>query len=244
MSSQRGRLYAAVSSSAAVWSVWLGTAVDDPLAGQAEIAGERGRPRNLLATLQALLGARGAGLGDVAGFALDVGPGSFTGLRSGMAAVRALAWAQSIPVCAVPCWHAMAYAAQPGPQQGVLCAVRARAGVWYLARWPDRAPQAVAMDDVDGWLRHVARPGDRTAGCAWLDQDLARAAAAAAVQVSHSGAGDCDARSIATVALAGPSHAWTDAIAAIPSYVADSEAENRPPTAPMPPCSGLPERAQ
>ncbi|MBM4344200.1 MAG: tRNA (adenosine(37)-N6)-threonylcarbamoyltransferase complex dimerization subunit type 1 TsaB [Deltaproteobacteria bacterium] len=220
------RLCAAVSTSSSVWSAWVGAAWDDPRAGMAQIDGPRGRPRNLLAALDRLLADRGATLADVGRFALDVGPGSFTGLRSGMAAVRALAWALDVPVCAVPAWHAMARAANPPRQVGVLCAIRARTAVWYLARWPDVAPCTVAVDHLSQWLGATARPGDVVAGTAWSDPHLVAAGAEVGVAVEFA-AGDCDAARIAAVALLGPGADWAGALQAQPCYVAASEAENR-----------------
>lgn len=237
-------MYAAVSTSGSRWTVWVGTGLDDPAACQTEVASAHGRPRLLLAGLHALLQARGAQLADLAGFALDVGPGSFTGLRSGMAAVRALAWAAGVPVCAVPAWHAMAHRADPSANAGVLCALRARTGMWYLARWPQDAIQQVATDGATQWLADHARPGDLLAGTAWTDPDLAATAVAALVGLPQCRPFDGEARSVAAVALTGPPQNWQSAVAALPTYVSVSEAENREIAATLPPCGGLPERAQ
>ena len=49
----------------------------------------------------AVLSAAGWEIGDVEKFAVDVGPGRFTGLRVGLATVRALAFANDAPVVGV-----------------------------------------------------------------------------------------------------------------------------------------------
>jgi tRNA threonylcarbamoyladenosine biosynthesis protein TsaB len=52
--------------------------------------------------------------GRPAAFAMAVGPGSFTGLRVGLVAVRTLAWLHAVPVVPVDSLTAIACAAGPG----------------------------------------------------------------------------------------------------------------------------------
>lgn len=49
------------------------------------------------------------GLTDLAYIAISVGPGSFTGLRIGMAAVKGLAFGANLPIVPVPAFEALAY---------------------------------------------------------------------------------------------------------------------------------------
>lgn len=64
-------------------------------------------------------------------FAAAAGPGSFTGLRIGLAAVKGMAFAHDTPCAAVSTLEALAYAA---PVEGtLLCALDARRGEVYWA---------------------------------------------------------------------------------------------------------------
>ena len=62
----------------------------------------------LLPLVQRLMADAGIGLNEVDAFAVDVGPGSFTGLRIGVCAVNALAFAADRPVIAVDALRALA----------------------------------------------------------------------------------------------------------------------------------------
>ena len=84
------------------------------LVGDGEVLGERvSTTVTLLADLDALLRQAGAHVGDVEALAVGTGPGSFTGLRVGLAAARALALALGIPVAGVSTLDALA-AGAPG----------------------------------------------------------------------------------------------------------------------------------
>jgi tRNA threonylcarbamoyladenosine biosynthesis protein TsaB len=58
-------------------------------------------------------------LQDVTGFALSIGPGSFTGLRIGLSTVKGLAYGWRIPVVGVS--TLMAYAARVTDHDGLIC---------------------------------------------------------------------------------------------------------------------------
>lgn len=71
-------------------------------------------------------------LDDIDAYAVSVGPGSFTGVRIGAAAVKGLAFAKNTPCIPVPSLEALAY--NLAGQRGIICpAMNARRGQVYTA---------------------------------------------------------------------------------------------------------------
>ena len=75
--------------------------------------GDEKRSEKLWSEIQALLAGRRLTMVDVDVFAVCTGPGGFTGLRVGIAAVKGFAAALSKPVCGVTSLQAAAFAAGP-----------------------------------------------------------------------------------------------------------------------------------
>ena len=67
----------------------------------------------LLSDIDGVLRAGGVALRDVGLFAAAIGPGSFTGLRAGLATLKGLALTTGRPAVGVPTLHAIAYGARP-----------------------------------------------------------------------------------------------------------------------------------
>ncbi|MGZ4268994.1 MAG: tRNA (adenosine(37)-N6)-threonylcarbamoyltransferase complex dimerization subunit type 1 TsaB [Solirubrobacteraceae bacterium] len=115
--------------------------------------GERpGHVRELLPLARAVLAEAGADLAAVERIAVGVGPGTFTGLRIGIATARALAQASGAALAGVSTLRALAAAAaHDGP---VLAVLDARRGEAFAAAWEgDRellAPVAVAPEALAG----------------------------------------------------------------------------------------------
>ena len=63
----------------------------------------------LMATIDRVLSDSRLSLADVGGIAVSIGPGSFTGLRVGLATAKGLAFATGKPVAAVPTLRALAW---------------------------------------------------------------------------------------------------------------------------------------
>ena len=93
----------------------------------------------LLPTIEALLGREGAHLADIEAFAVSSGPGSFTGLRIGLATVKGLAFPTGTPVVGVPTLAALAL--RDGVQDRARVAVLdARRGEVYAAGFGSGGP--------------------------------------------------------------------------------------------------------
>jgi tRNA threonylcarbamoyladenosine biosynthesis protein TsaB len=63
----------------------------------------------LMSTVDQVLRATGLTIGDMDGFAVAIGPGSFTGLRIGLSTVKGLALVTGKPIAAVPTLEALAW---------------------------------------------------------------------------------------------------------------------------------------
>lgn len=90
--------------------------------------------RTLLPMAENLLASCGVPLDAVDGFAVAAGPGSFTGIRIGVATVKGLAMATDKPCAAVSTLEAMAWNLL-GMTGEVCCVMDARAGQVYNARF-------------------------------------------------------------------------------------------------------------
>jgi tRNA threonylcarbamoyladenosine biosynthesis protein TsaB len=124
---------------------------DDPPEGM--------RPRHtsaLLGLADGLLRDAGLGWADLTRIAVGVGPGTFTGLRIGLATARALAATRAIPLVGVSTAAALALGAwEQARERGadhVAAVIDARRGEVFAAVWP------TAGDGVDpaGYLAHPA----------------------------------------------------------------------------------------
>ena len=92
---------------------------------------------------------------DLKGIAVALGPGSYTGLRIGMAVAKGLALAHGLPMVGVPTLDILAEAQQPAeePLLAVIKAGRSRvAAVWYKwgrQNWqPQTDPESFTWDEL------------------------------------------------------------------------------------------------
>lgn len=102
--------------------------------------GAAGRPRHAVAALPALEDAATAagGWGAVSRIAVGLGPGSFTGLRIGIATARGAGAAAGVPVVGVSTLDALASAAEvEGGGDSVLATVDARRGELFASLYVD-----------------------------------------------------------------------------------------------------------
>lgn len=106
-------------------------------AGPAD-AGGRGHAEHLLPAIEAVRREAGLALADLGGLIACTGPGSFTGIRTGLSVARGLSLALGIPLWGVPTTAALALpAALPG--RATVAVIDAYRGEVYL--------QAFAADD-------------------------------------------------------------------------------------------------
>jgi len=87
--------------SAAVWS-------DGRVLASASVTAARGHAEILFPMLGKVLAEAGLGYGDIDRFAVTTGPGSFTGVRVGLAAARGLALGRNRPVVGITTLEALA----------------------------------------------------------------------------------------------------------------------------------------
>ena len=81
---------------------------DETLLGEVDVESAATHSSRLLRSVDFLLGAQGRDVREVDAFAVAAGPGSFTGIRIGLGAVKALAFASAKPVAPVSTLLALA----------------------------------------------------------------------------------------------------------------------------------------
>jgi tRNA threonylcarbamoyladenosine biosynthesis protein TsaB len=136
-----------------------GLALYDPSSGR--ILGEEAwysmdnHSVELMPRLVRLLDQQGVSAGDLTGLGVSLGPGSFTGLRSGLGVAKGLALACSIPLVGVPTLDVVAqpHFAQRLPIWAILQAGRGRICAGYYlrkrGRWRRRGSyQLTTLDEL------------------------------------------------------------------------------------------------
>jgi tRNA threonylcarbamoyladenosine biosynthesis protein TsaB len=130
-------------------------------------AGERpGHAAQLLALAHALLADAGLTFAGVDRIAVGLGPGTFTGLRIGVATARALAQSTGAELVGVSTLQALAVAAAPAapPGAGVLAVIDARRSEVFAAGWRDGEPVLAQVALAPAALADRLRAGGET----WL----------------------------------------------------------------------------
>jgi tRNA threonylcarbamoyl adenosine modification protein YeaZ len=212
----------AISTSTPLHQVWLHTPRFD--AGAEQLAG-RGEPRELTALLWTLLTDAGLALGDLDVLACDVGPGSFTGLRQGLATVRALAWALQKPVMPVGSLAAMvAELRAEGETGAVAVALMARTGVAYVGWSPEPGVLETTLVSAPGaltfWAARVQVPAVVTLlPPVWFESLATLTEAKPSLRPAQPLASR-----LTIIAKTSP-HLWIPALHVTPAYLAATEAE-------------------
>ena len=202
---------------------------DDRLLGEITLNIAITHSERLMSAVDRLLADCGLAPADLGGLAVSVGPGSFTGLRVGLATVKALAMALDLLVAPVPTLDALA--ARLSFADAPVCPILdARKGEVYLSlyRWSgsgmERQWDYLALPPESAAARleaPVILLGDGIAACCpWLDRLGAGARVAPAAQRMPSAAAVAVLGRAALVAGGGVS-----AEALAPLYLRPSEAE-------------------
>ncbi len=131
----------------------------------------------------AVLAAAGLGVADLDRVAVLSGPGSFTGLRAGIAFARGLARARGIPLVLVPTFQA-ASAALPDPAEVFFVLEAGRGDVHSARRSAGRLADAPAPRPRDEVLAEAAAAGVPAIDLAQAGLPLAPAAARVAAAAS------------------------------------------------------------
>ena len=95
--------------------------------------------RDLMPSVAALLAEAGVARSDLERIAVSVGPGSFTGLRVGVAAAKTLAWALGAALVAVPTLDVLARGAPPDTEGTIVPVLDARRGHVHAALYSYRS---------------------------------------------------------------------------------------------------------
>ena len=144
----------------------------DALLGETYAHAKQQHSAVLLPMVDALLRGCGFAIGDVGRFAVTCGPGSFTGVRIGVSAVKGMAQANDRPCAGASTLEAMA--AQAAFLEGVLCcAMDARRGQVYAALFEAGVrlgeDEALPIEELEQRLLELDRPvtflGDGAALC-------------------------------------------------------------------------------
>lgn len=128
---------------------------DGALVAEADYVDLQGHAERLFEAIDTALSRASATRADVGAIACDIGPGSFTGVRVGVASAKGIALALGVPVVGVISLEAMAKAAfesgAAGPEEVVVAALDAKKGEVFLGAYRASgeaviAPSARALD--------------------------------------------------------------------------------------------------
>ena len=93
----------------------------------------RSHTASLPALVERVLADARVTIGDVEALAVSIGPGSFTGLRIGLALAKGIAFAGGLPLVGVPTLEALAHVADAPPESMICAALDARKREVYAA---------------------------------------------------------------------------------------------------------------
>ena len=137
----------------------------DRLLGEYTVNNGNTHSETLLPMVESLLGFLNLSISDVDLFAVSAGPGSFTGIRIGVATLKGLAFGSGKPCVGVSTLEAMAYRLQA--PNGLICPVmNARRKQVYTALFRERNGElcrlmpdsAISVEELDEILSQYSEP--------------------------------------------------------------------------------------
>lgn len=207
---------------------------DDPNAGE-----RPGHATRLLTMTAELLARADVRWSAVERIAVGLGPGTFTGLRVGIATARGLAQSLSVDLVGVSSLQALALGAHGGDAPGgVLAAIDARRGEAFVGAYrlsgpasldELAAPRALAPEELAGVLAEAARAGgEQVGGWRAVGDGAIRfrehlELAGAAVPDDRCGVHRVDARAICALGAGAPAASSLENI--VPDYRRRADAE-------------------
>jgi tRNA threonylcarbamoyladenosine biosynthesis protein TsaB len=120
-----------IDTSGAVAAVALYDSTAGVLLGQQLVYTKRTHSQVILPLVERMLTDTGTCLEDVDRFAVAAGPGSYTGLRIGIAAVKAMSMAQGTLCCGISTLEALGWQAHLSGETTVCAVMKARKGLVY-----------------------------------------------------------------------------------------------------------------
>lgn len=147
----------AVTSSTGVMGLAVGRVPDDPSgpvepSHEIEVITDRRHAEEISPRLVRLLAEAGVGFGQLHRLVVDVGPGRFTGLRVGLATVRALGFALHLPVIGLTSLEVLAASRPPssagGAREPVTAVIDARRSEVFQQTFLDGRPAGIPMVDT------------------------------------------------------------------------------------------------
>jgi tRNA threonylcarbamoyladenosine biosynthesis protein TsaB len=136
--------------------------IDDRPAGQRFAAMERGHAETLLPMIESVLREAKLTPTAIELIAVTTGPGSFTGLRIGLAAARGLALARGVPAIGVTSFDAVV--AEGDEMQPLIVALESKRAELFLQRRDRPDPRLPALVPQAEWAATVPQGACRLAG--------------------------------------------------------------------------------
>ena len=149
---------------------------NDELLGYVECDSSRSLTTQIIPAIHELLEVASLKMTNLEGLAVSIGPGTFTGLRVGLATMTAFRLALGIPLVGVPTLEGLAWNL-PTEELPIMCTVAIRADMvyWSRFRWQKQTLVRLTPDQIgtlgqiseelteptvllgDGWLRNKER---------------------------------------------------------------------------------------